>query len=50
MIVIMIVILKFSFLKWGRWKGFTPTASFQLQDLGREVQLFLCGRPREHEI
>ena len=29
---------------------FTLTVAFRLQDLCREVQLFLCGRPWEHEI
>ena len=29
---------------------FTLTAAFRLQDLCREVQLFLCGRLRDHEI
>ena len=38
------------FLKWGRRKIFTLTAAFQLQDLCREVQLFTCGRPRDHGI
>ena len=38
------------FLKWGRKKVFTSTASFRLQDLCRKVQLSLCGRPRDHEI
>ena len=39
-----------TFLKWGWKKVFTSTAAFQLQDLYRKVQLFLCGRPRENEI
>ena len=38
------------FLKWGRRKIFTSTAASQLQDLCREVQLFTCGRPRDHGI
>ena len=38
------------FLKWGRRKVLTSTASFRLQDLCRKVQLFLCGRHRDHEI
>ena len=29
---------------------FTSIATFRLQDLRRKVQLFLCGRPRDHEI
>ena len=37
-------------LKWGRRKVFTSTAAFRLQDLCGKVQLFLCGRPRDHEI
>ena len=38
------------FLKWGRRKVFTLTASFRLQDLRREVQPFLCKRPRDRKI
>ena len=37
-------------LKWGQRKVFTSTAAFRLQDLCGKVQLFLCGRPRYHEI
>ena len=29
---------------------FTSTAAIRLQDLCREVQPFLCGQPRDHEI
>ena len=29
---------------------FTSIATFRLQDLRSKVQLFLCGRPRDHEI
>ena len=36
-----------TFLKWGRRKVFTSTATFWLQDICRKVQLFLCGQPRE---
>ena len=36
-----------TFLKWGRGKVFTSTATFWLQDICRKVQLFLCGQPRE---
>ena len=38
------------FLKWGWRKVLTSTASFRLQGLCRKVQLFLCGRHRDHEI
>ena len=34
----------------GWRKVFTSTAAFRLQELSREVELFLCGRPRDHEI
>ena len=39
-----------TFLKWGRRKVFTSTATFWLQDICGKVQIFLCGRPRENEI
>ena len=29
---------------------FTSIATFRIQDLRRKVQLFLCRRPRDHEI
>ena len=38
------------FLKWGWRKVLTSTVSFRLQGLCRKVQLFLCGRHRDHEI
>ena len=38
------------FLKWGRRKVLTSTASFRLQGLCRKVHIFLCGRHRDHEI
>ena len=38
------------FLKWGWRKVFTSTAAFRLQDLCREVQLFLFGLPGDHDI
>ena len=38
------------FLKWCRRKVITSTAAFWLLDLCRKVQVFLCGRPRDHQI
>ena len=38
------------FLKWCRRKVITSTAAFWLQDLCRKVQVFLCGRPGDHQI
>ena len=38
------------FFRWGQRKVFTSIAAFRHQDLRRKVQLFLCGRPRDHEI
>ena len=41
------IILNF---KQERWKVFTSTTASRLRDLCREVQLSMCGRPRNHAI